>query len=69
MRVFISTLFFFLKVEIPVQSWVLPLSCPTPFQNSLSLVQCICLGLGGGGVPTPGGVQKPCRCGTSGHGL
>ena len=21
------------------------------------------------GVPTPGGVQKTCRCGTSGHGL
>jgi len=24
---------------------------------------------GGGGVPIPGGIQKPCRCGTSGHGL
>jgi len=24
---------------------------------------------GGGGVPTPGGVQKPRRCGTSGRGL
>jgi len=24
---------------------------------------------GSGGVPIPGGVQKPCRCGTSGHGL
>jgi len=23
----------------------------------------------GGGVTIPGGVQKPCRCGTSGHGL
>jgi len=24
---------------------------------------------GSGGVPIPGGVQKTCRCGTSGHGL
>jgi len=24
---------------------------------------------GGGGVTIPGGVQKKCRCGTSGHGL
>jgi len=24
---------------------------------------------GSGGVPIPGGVQKPCRYGTSGHGL
>jgi len=24
---------------------------------------------GSGGVPVPGGVQKPCGCGTSGHGL
>ena len=24
---------------------------------------------GSGGVPIPGGLQKPCRCGTSGHGL
>jgi len=24
---------------------------------------------GGGGVPIPGGVQKPCGCGTLGHGL
>ena len=24
---------------------------------------------GGGGVPMPGGVQKTCRCGTSGYGL
>jgi len=24
---------------------------------------------GGSGVPIPGGVQKTCRCGTSGHGL
>jgi len=24
---------------------------------------------GGGGVPIPGGVQKPCGCGTSGRGL
>jgi len=24
---------------------------------------------GGGGAPIPGGVQKTCRCGTSGHGL
>ena len=23
---------------------------------------------GSGGVPIPRGVQKPCRCGTSGHG-
>jgi len=24
---------------------------------------------GGGGVPIPGGIQKPCGCGTLGHGL
>ena len=24
---------------------------------------------GSGGVPIPGGVQKTCRCGTSGHGF
>ena len=24
---------------------------------------------GSGGVPIPGGVQKPCGCGTWGHGL
>jgi len=24
---------------------------------------------GSGGVPIPGGVKKPCGCGTSGHGL
>jgi len=24
---------------------------------------------GSGGVPIPGGVQKMCRCGTSGHDL
>jgi len=24
---------------------------------------------GGGWVPVPGGVQKPCGCGTRGHGL
>jgi len=24
---------------------------------------------GSGGVPVPGGVQKTCGCGTSGHGL
>jgi len=37
--------------------------CPTaPRGTSVSSVA-----LGGGGVPIPGGVQKTCRCGTSGR--